>query len=72
MDDKYEVPGLARALRETKGGALIVEVTADDGGTEELCIPQSQVHENSEVWKPGDEGTLVVTGWLARQREWME
>jgi hypothetical protein len=26
-------------------------------------IPKSQITEDSEVWKKGDEGTLVVTGW---------
>lgn len=28
-------------------------------------IPQSCVHEDSEVWKEGDEGTLVVPEWFA-------
>jgi len=31
-------------------------------------VPQSQIHEDSEVWKRGDEGTLVVTQWWAEQR----
>lgn len=35
-----------------------------DDGREEWC-PQSQVHEDSEVWKRGDTGTLVVTEWWA-------
>lgn len=35
-----------------------------DGGRE-VWVPQSQVHDNSEVWKLGDKGTLVVPEWLA-------
>jgi hypothetical protein len=30
-------------------------------------IPQSQVTADSEVYRIGDEGTLVVTGWFARK-----
>ncbi len=31
-------------------------------------VPQGQIHENSEVWKTGDTGTLVVSQWWAEQR----
>lgn len=34
---------------------------------EPVWIPQSQVHDDSEVWKVGDEGTLVVTTWFAKK-----
>lgn len=30
-------------------------------------IPQSQVTPLSEVWKLGDEGTLIITGWFAEK-----
>jgi hypothetical protein len=30
-------------------------------------IPQSQVDADSEVWRVGDEGTLIVTRWIAEQ-----
>ena len=56
------------------------EVVADSGKA--ICvespnfdkpewIPQSQVHEDSEVWKVGDVGDLVVTGWWARKQGWV-
>jgi len=32
---------------------------------EEHWIPKSQVDDDSEVWKEGDEGTLVITEWFA-------
>lgn len=28
-------------------------------------IPKSQIHDNSEVYKAGTEGTLVITEWIA-------
>ena len=32
---------------------------------EEIWIPQSVVSEDSEVWKPGDRGTLIIPEWFA-------
>lgn len=43
--------------------AILVEV---DG--EEAWIPQSQIDDESEVWKDGDEGTLVIPLWLAEAK----
>ena len=31
-------------------------------------IPVSQIHPDSEVTEPGDEGTLVVPAWLAADK----
>jgi hypothetical protein len=36
---------------------------------EEAWIPTSQVHEDSEVYKPGTEGTLVIPRWVAEMKE---
>ncbi len=38
-----------------------------DDGTQHW-VPQSQIHEDSEVWKRGDTGTLVVTQWWAEKQ----
>jgi coenzyme F420-reducing hydrogenase beta subunit len=43
-----------------------IRVRLPDG--DEHWIPQSQVDEDSEVWKQGDEGKLVITAWIAAQR----
>lgn len=40
--------------------AILCEI---DG--EEHWVPQSQVHDVSEVWKKGDTGKLVVARWWA-------
>jgi hypothetical protein len=31
-------------------------------------FPKSQIHDDSEVWREGQEGELVVTEWFAEQR----
>ena len=31
-------------------------------------IPQSQIHDDSEVYKMCDRGTLVITFWLAKEK----
>lgn len=52
----------ARALRKSKGGALLVEI---DG--EEIWIPQSIIDDKSEVWIEGDIGELVISLWFAEK-----
>ena len=34
-------------------------------------IPKSQITEDSEVYKAGTCGTLIVTEWLAEQKKWV-
>ena len=43
--------------------AILVEIDGDDH-----WIPQSQIDEDSEVWRKGDEGTLIISDWIAQQR----
>ena len=35
---------------------------------EEHWIPKAQIDANSEVWKNGDEGTLIISEWIAEQK----
>ena len=53
-------------IRETEKAILF---RTDDG--EEYWIPKSQIHDNSEVWKAGDVGMIVVTEWFAKKMEWI-
>ena len=34
---------------------------------EPLWVPQSQVHADSEVWREGDVGVLVISEWFAEK-----
>jgi hypothetical protein len=51
--------GYAKVIRTTEK-AILVDL---DG--EERWVPQSCVHADSEVWKEGQEGELVLTRWFA-------
>jgi hypothetical protein len=31
-------------------------------------IPKSQIDDDSEVWKEGQDGTLVISEWIAMQK----
>ena len=52
-----------------KGGKAIL--VREEDGTEEWW-PHSQIHEDSEIWDEspiGDQGTMIVTKWIAKQKE---
>ncbi|KKN72202.1 hypothetical protein LCGC14_0413390 [marine sediment metagenome] len=36
---------------------------------EEYWIPKSQIHDDSEVYEDGTEGDLVISAWLAKQKD---
>jgi hypothetical protein len=39
-----------------------------DIGGDEIWIPLSQIHDDSEVYKMGTKGTLIITEWLAKKK----
>lgn len=55
----------ARCIKETEK-ALLCEI---DGKQE--WVPKSQIHDDSEVYQEGDEGHLVVSEWIAKQKGWI-
>lgn len=69
--DRFAVSVLVKAVRET-AKAVLVEFSQEYHGETETWVPQSQIHEDSEVWREGHEGTLITSGWFARKRGWVE
>jgi len=57
----------AKCIKQTSQAIL---VTAPVFGKKEVWVPQSQVHEDSEVYEEGGEGTLVVSNWFAEKEGW--
>lgn len=55
----------AYADRETKL-ALLCVITLG-GRKQEKWIPKSQVHDDSEVYRAGHKGKLIITGWFAEK-----
>lgn len=52
------------AVRETEKAVLVQLETGD-----EKWIPKSVIHDDSEVWKAGQAGRLVVLGWWAEKEK---
>lgn len=67
-----------RAIRRTPKCYIVVVDDPADGMEEhisagdELLIPESQIHDDSEVYELRGDGELIVTEWFAREREWLE
>ena len=58
----YEIEKVSVIAATSK--ALLCDI---DG--EEVWIPKSQIIEDeSEVWDEDDEGTLVITEWIAKEK----
>jgi hypothetical protein len=57
-------------IRETEKAILCrIPDALEEGDYRETWIPKSQVTDDSEVYKKGDEGTLIVTAWFARKED---
>ena len=63
-DDVAEFPN-SKAIAQTDKALRVII----DG--EKRWVPQSVIHADSEVWKNGDEGTLVVQEWFAIKEGWV-
>jgi hypothetical protein len=61
--------GDATPLKESPSGkAILFDAVIFD---EPEWIPKSGIHDDSEVWKVGqDTGTLVVETWVAEKKGW--
>ena len=61
--------GECESTLESKSGKAILCT----GGLleKQKWIPKSQIHDDSEVWKPHQEGELIVSTWLAEQEGWL-
>jgi len=58
----------AKAVGATDKGIWVQADDLDD----EVFVPDSQIDEDSEVYKKGTEGTLIVTDWFARKKDWSD
>lgn len=60
-DDEVVAFEEVRAIGAT---ALAVLCVIDD---DKVWVPLSQIHDDSDVWRKGDHGTLVVRSWWAEK-----
>jgi hypothetical protein len=59
--DKVRIENV-RATRATDR-ALLCCIEGED-----VWIPQSQIDDDSEVYQEDDEGTLIVSAWIAEEK----
>ena len=55
--------------RHDSGKALLVDIPEID--TEPQWIPYDHITDDSEVYKKGHEGKLIVTDWIAEKKGWV-
>ena len=70
MRDDEETYSKQVTLKHVHKEALLVE---DDEG-EEVWIPFTQIHDDSEIWdesKKGEKGKIVVSEWIAKRVGWL-
>lgn len=78
MANKGFLVGTGVGIRETDKAVLVrVEEPSDDAEEHvernlETWLPRSQIHDDSEVYGEGHSGTIIITEFLARQKEWLE
>ncbi len=65
MSETYDEPN-ARGIKATPRALLVQRYNGD-----EQWVPQSAIHDDSEVYKPGTDGKLVVDEWFARSKGWL-
>lgn len=64
-DEGYDEPG-CKAIADTDHALLVTMPTNED-----VWIPKSVIHDDSEVWRVGQHGKLVVYTWFAEKKGWL-
>lgn len=78
MKPGYDIEDVEVLAESKNGKSLLVsaeceEFEKDDSHRErnKCWVPKTQITEDSEVYKMGTSGTLIVTEWLARKKGWL-
>jgi len=58
--------------KNADGSIRALKVTGDFFGAEPAWVPNYAIHDDSEVWKQGTEGTLIVYYDFAERRGWLK
>lgn len=64
---KYRAYEGCSVTRETDKAILVLIPRTGDSDLEEW-IPKGQIHDDSEVYEAGTEGKLVISQWIAEQK----
>jgi hypothetical protein len=64
----FDAPGSVCLEKSRAGKAIKVDMPDVADGA---WIPLSLIHDDSEVYDEGHEGTLIVAEWFAEKKGWM-
>lgn len=65
-DETFETT--AQCVAETTDAICVI---TEEDGDEQVWIPKSQIHDDSEVFEKGGSGKLIVTQWIAEKKGWV-
>ena len=71
MKPGYDIEG-CKVIQNTGKALLVRNKRCSEFDGEDIWVPQSQITDDSDIWRDGDEGTLTVTEWFAEKKGWME
>lgn len=58
----------AKIVQATPRAVLVESDELAELGESPLWIPQVAIHDDSEIWRKGDVGSLTIKGWWAKKR----
>lgn len=64
--EPFEHPTQVVCIKATDKAILVREYGTD----KQTWVPKSVIHDNSEVYDEGHEGSLVVFNWFAEENGW--
>lgn len=74
----YDVEGVKCIAEARSGKSLLMQCECEEFEDDEshddadkAWIPKSQITDDSEVYRVGDAGTLMVTEWIAEKKGWI-
>lgn len=69
-DEDYE-PECVGRFECIEERPMSIKVRAVGNALDERWVPKSVVHEDSEVYKDGTDGKLVLVHWFAAKEGWL-
>jgi hypothetical protein len=69
-DEKHVIIDDVACIRDTEK-AILVQLGEDEDQAEHW-FPKSQLHDDSKVYEEGTDGNLIITKWIACERNLWE
>lgn len=71
FDDVRAIKATMDKKGKTKALLIHAENTGDEHFSDDLWVPYSVLHSDSEVYREGDVGTLILKTWWVEKQGWL-